>query len=70
MWEDAPYSALTATLKIGNVTAEKFPEEPCSYGLLVAALRVPGDEILPAKSSGWETAAAQATAPLASTRAR
>jgi hypothetical protein len=41
MWECAPYSALTATLKIRNVTAQKFAEEPCSYGPRAVRLPVP-----------------------------
>jgi hypothetical protein len=68
MWDDAPYSALTATLKIRNVRAEKLPKEPCGYGRLAAARRVPC-MIFAGKEFRLGTAAAQATAPLAKARA-
>jgi hypothetical protein len=57
MWECAPYSALTATLKIRNVTTQKFAEEPCSYGPRAVRLPVPMRNILKATMAEREIAA-------------
>jgi hypothetical protein len=68
MWGRAPYSALTATLKIRNVTAKKFAEEPGSYGPLAVRLSVPDAERLEGDNARPRTAVMEVRAHLAKVR--